>query len=137
MDSVTPPSRRFGRRAGRAGRLFIVLAIATACQPPWAGPSCNVAIDWVNFVHVDGLQYVAAPGDATSLSDQDLGRVHARVKFRVSGNVCDPGYRVKDGDAAFLDPGTPIYEVAGHPASEELAARVNGRLVVYRPAGGP
>jgi len=33
------------------------------------------------------------------------------VKFKVSGNVCDPNYRLKDGDAAFLEVGTPIYQV--------------------------
>jgi hypothetical protein len=50
----------------------------------------------------------------------------------VSGNVCDRGFRLKDGDAAFLDAGTPIYEVKGQPPSEQLAARFNGQIVVYR-----
>ena len=58
--------------------------------------------------------------------------MYAHVKFKVSGNVCDPNYRVKDGDAAFLDPGTPIYQVIGYPPSEQLAARLNGRVVLFR-----
>jgi hypothetical protein len=54
------------------------------------------------------------------------------VKFKVSGNVCDPNYRLKDGDAAFLDPGTPIYRVTGQPPGAELAARFDGQIVVYK-----
>lgn len=65
------------------------------------------------------------------LQESDLGPVYAHVRFKVSGNVCDPNYRIKDGDAAFLEPGTPIYEVAGHSPSEEVAARFNGRIEVY------
>ena len=65
------------------------------------------------------------------LQESDLGPVYAHVKFKVSGNVCDPGYRLKDGDAALLDPGTPIYQVNGHPPSQELAARFNGSIVAY------
>ena len=42
-----------------------------------------------------------------------------------------PGYRLKDGDAAFLDPGTPIYQVNGHLPSEELATRFSGSFLVY------
>ena len=43
----------------------------------------------------------------------------------------DPNYLPKDGDAAFLDPGTPIYEVKGHPTSEVLASRRNRQILRY------
>ena len=56
----------------------------------------------------------------------------AHVKFKVSGNVCDPNYKLKDGDAAFLEAGTPIYQVNGHTPSAELAASFNGSLVLYK-----
>lgn len=75
-------------------------------------------IDWVNFVQVDSTQYVGAPESPSVLQESDLGCVYARVNFKVSGTVCDPGYRIKDGDAAVLEPGTPINQVNGHPASE-------------------
>jgi hypothetical protein len=65
------------------------------------------------------------------LQESDLGPVYAKVKFKVSGNVCDPSYKLKDGDAAFLDPGTEIYQVNGHPTTQELAARFNGQIVAY------
>lgn len=109
-----------------------VLTLVAACRLPGTPASCNAQIDWVNFIQVGSTQYVAGPQPSTLLQSGDLGSVYANVKFKVSGNVCDAGYRLKDGDAAFLDPGTPIYLVAGHPPSEELAAQFSGALVVYR-----
>jgi len=53
------------------------------------------------------------------------------VKFKVDGNVCDPNYRPKDGDAAFLDPGTPIYQVSGRSPAQVLAAHQAGRIVAF------
>lgn len=110
-----------------------MLSFVAACQLPGSTPACSAQIDWVNFVEVGSTQYVAGLGASPdALQESDLGPVYAHVKFKVSGNVCDPNYRVKDGDAAFLEPGTPIYQVAGRPPSEELAARFNGSFVVYR-----
>jgi hypothetical protein len=108
------------------------VSLLAACQWPGSTPSCNAQIDWVNFIQVGSTQYVAGPQSPTVLQESDLGPVYAHVKFKVSGNVCDPSYRLKDGDAAFLDAGTPIYQLNGHLSSEQLAARFNGSIVVYR-----
>jgi hypothetical protein len=108
------------------------ILLTTACQLPGTSPSCNTQIDWVNFIQVGSTQYVAGPQSPTVLQESDLGPVYAHVKFKVSGNVCDPNYRLKDGDAAFLDAGTPIYQVNGQAIGRELAARFGGQIVVYR-----
>ena len=89
-------------------------------------------IDWVNFVEVGSTQYVAGPESPGVVQESDLGPVYAHIKFKVSGKSCDANYRLKDGDAAFLEPGTPIYQVNGHPPAEQLAARFNGSIVLYR-----
>jgi hypothetical protein len=107
------------------------LLLTAACQLPGTSSSCNAQIDWVNFIQVGSTQYVAGPRSQTILQENDLGPVYAHVKFKVSGNVCDPNYRLKDGDAAFLDVGTPIYQVSGQPPSMQLAARFSGQIVVY------
>ena len=107
-------------------------ALVAACQLPGSTPTCNAQIDWVNFIQVGSTQYVAGPQAPTVLQESDLGPVYTHVKFKVDGNVCDPNYRLKDGDAAFLDAGTPIYQVNGHSASEQLAARFEGSIIVYR-----
>jgi hypothetical protein len=109
------------------------LLLTAACQLPGTSPTCNAQIDWVNFIEVGTTQYVAGLTQApTVVHESDLGPVYAHVKFKVSGNVCDTNYRLRDGDAAFLDAGTPIYQVNGQPPAEQLAARFSGQIVVYR-----
>jgi hypothetical protein len=112
--------------------VFGVLLLTAACQLPGSSSGCNSQIDWVNFIQVGSTQFVAGPQSPTVLQESDLGPVYAHVKFKVSGNVCDPSYRLKDGDAAFLDPGTPIYQVTGQSPAVELAARFGGQIVVYK-----
>jgi hypothetical protein len=110
----------------------LVLLLVAGCQWPGSAHGCsNVQIDWVDFIQVGSTQYVVGPGTPKFVQEGNLGRVVAHVKFKVSGNVCDPSYRPKDGDAAFLEPGTPIYEVTGHPAGDMLAARHDGQIWAY------
>jgi hypothetical protein len=114
----------------------VALLLIAACQFPGADSGCNAQIDWVDFIQIGSTQYLARPGTSTAVNEGDLGSVYARVKFKVSGHVCDPSYRLKDGDAAFLDPGTPIYQVKGFPPTQRLAVRAQGRIVLYQ-AGSP
>jgi hypothetical protein len=109
------------------------LVLMAACQLPWSQAGCSTtSITWVNFVQVGSVQYVAGPASPTVIAEGDLGPEFTKVKFKVDGNVCDPSYRIKDGDAAFLEPGTPIYQVKGRLPAEQLAARMNGSILVYR-----
>ena len=116
------------------GRLIVALTLllVSGCQAFGSGPGCsNVQIEWVDFIQVGSTQFVVGPGTPTSLQESDLGPVVAHVKSKVAGNVCDPNYHPKDGDAAFLDPGTPIYQVKGQPTSAMLAARHDGHILAY------
>jgi hypothetical protein len=90
-----------------------------------------MAITWVNFIEVGATEYFWGTVSATMLQASDLGPVYAHVKFKVNDNVCDQSYHPKDGDAAFLEAGTPIYQVMGQPPSEQLAARFNGHILLY------
>jgi hypothetical protein len=118
--------------ASRVVVLVGAILLTAACQLPGSTSTCNAQIDWVNFIQVGSTQYVAGPQTPTVLQEGDLGAMYAHVKFKVSGNVCDPNYRLKDGDAAFLDAGTPIYRVNGQSPAVQLAAKFNGDIVVYR-----
>lgn len=112
--------------------LAMGLLLLTACQLPGSAQGCStVQIDWVDFIQVGSTQYVAGPGAPTTLQESDLGPVVGHVKSKLAGSVCDPSYRPKDGDAAFLEPGTPIYQVNGRPLSQIVAARRDGQILSY------
>ena len=109
----------------------MTLIALAGCQLPGSahsGECSNVQIDWVDFVQIGSTQYVGTG----HLQEGDLGPVLTHVKFKVDGNVCDPAYRPKDGDAAFLDSGTPIYEVNGRPVGQFVAARHDGVIELYQ-----
>ena len=111
--------------------LGLTLVVLGGCQLPGSSSGCTAQIDWVDFVQVGSIQYVAGPGSSSTLQESDLGPIVATVKFKLSGNVCDPSYRPKDGDPGLLEPGTPMYQVSGHLPSQLLAARHGGRILAY------
>lgn len=89
-------------------------------------------IDWVNFVRYKGTLYLTPVRKmGRSITARDLGPQVARVHSKLEGNVQDPAYKPKDGDAAFLAPGTPIYSVKGYRPGFRLAARWNGQVTLY------
>jgi hypothetical protein len=95
-------------------------------------------IDWVNFVKLNGITYSA---DLTyagrELEKSDLGSAYANVKFKVADNISDSNYMIKDGDAAFLEAGTPVYTVNGYKPEFRLAAYLNGRIVLFEADQNP
>ncbi len=101
-----------------------------------SGPSESfTAISWVDFVQFGGITYVRLHVEREPpLEEGDLGPEFARVAFRYEGNVSDPSYQTKngkDGDAAFLDPGTPVFTVKGYKPEFLLATRSVGELALY------
>jgi hypothetical protein len=113
----------------------VVLLGLAACA---MGPMSAVQIDWVDVVQFLGIRYLASTATlGRAPTDSDLGPVFATVQFKVADTVHDPHYHFNDGDAAFLDAGTPVYSVRGYAPSFRLAARDAGRLTFYEADTNP
>ena len=116
---------------------LVVILVTAACRLPGTSTACP-QIDWVDFIQIGATQYVAGiDGGPATVDPSELGPVVMTVKFKVDGNVCDPSYKVKDGDAAFLDVGTPVYSLITAGPVAAVAARREGVLVrysVFKPA---
>ena len=110
--------------------LLAALALAPACT------SGVTTVDWVDFIQFDEIRYFRA-SPPVAIDDSYLGTQFAQVKFNVSDNVTDPYYRSEDGDAAFLDVGTPVYEVRGYSPNFRLAASFDGQLILYEADSNP
>jgi hypothetical protein len=113
----------------------IVMAalLAAGCGP--FGRS--VHIDYVDFIRAGGLDYLAVWGPGRPLTDADLGAVQFHVRTMLSGARQGPDYQPKDGDAAYVPGGTPVYAVRGYATTFRLAARRDGRLVLYELSDNP
>ena len=93
------------------------------------------AVDYVDFIQAFGRQYVAGLGSRPiKARPQDLGRVVLRSRCSLSA-LNDRTHKApgsaRDGDTAFLKPGTPIYALRGWSTHCRLAARSAGELRVY------
>lgn len=113
-------------------RFFVVIisliVVLSGCK------ESQVAIDWVDFVQFDGIHYLH--NDYT-IDANSLGSRIGEVKFKVSDNVNDPNYKTKDGDAAFIEKGTPIYSVIGYKSSFRIAIRSSNNVRVYQAFNNP
>lgn len=94
----------------------------------------EIDIDLVNFVKLDGIQYMCT----NYLIDIDrLGSQISEVKFKISDNVNNPNYVVKNGDAAYLEKGTPIYNIKGYKSSFRIAIKSANEIIVYQVFDNP
>ncbi|ETP67172.1 hypothetical protein G159_18685 [Planococcus glaciei CHR43] len=86
-------------------------------------------IDWVDFVQFEGKHYTAV--DTAVLSEKNgFGRKVGEVGFKVADNINSTNYQVKNGDAAFWEKGTALYEVKKMP--DFLAVKDEQEVNGYR-----
>ena len=67
---------------------------------------------------------------------EDLGPELHRVAFRGDGYV-GPFYRYQDGDATYLNPGTPVFAVKDYSPKFRLATLEEGRVFLYEADTNP
>jgi hypothetical protein len=114
----------------------ILLSACTADSPVSVGPDgCakgggNASISWVNVVKLEGITYSSDLARG-SFDKEDLGSRFGETRCKLADAVTDPHYDIRDGDASFLAPETAVYEVDGYEPSFRLAARLDGRWVLY------
>jgi hypothetical protein len=85
-----------------------------------ARPECHA--DRTDFVRFGGITYMSyeylTPYTTDRPDPSVLGLEFARVQFKIPSD-CD--YKAEDGDAAYLQPGTPLYTVTGYRTDFLLA----------------
>lgn len=96
----------------------VLLLFASGCGSPH--------IDYVDFIHFNGVNYIHRPA-YPKLPSSLLGQSYAKITAKLQDNGYGPDYRPKDGNAAFLAPGTVVSTVNGY--------RPTFRLAVHLPSG--
>lgn len=115
--------------------------VAAVPLTPAETPQVYAIIDWVNFIYFGGITYVENfDNSAHPLTESDLGPQFGTVQFKYADNVHEPDYMSKhgkDGDAAFLEPGTVVYTLKGYQPTFRLAARMGDRIALYEADTNP
>lgn len=90
----------------------LILMLLSGCRPSaFVGQS---VIDWVDFIHINGKEYDGIHSGV--LADESfIGEKVGTVKFKVADNVKNIHYKIRDGDAAFHEKGTEIFQIKDHP----------------------
>ncbi len=83
------------------------------------------------MVKFDGTTYSTDSVYGRRVTPADVGDVFARTRCKLADEVTDPSHQPRDGDATFLEPGTPVHEVVGYDPTFRLAARRDGRWTIY------
>jgi hypothetical protein len=88
--------------------------------------------DYRDFLRFGGVTYyVADHGVGRPLARGDLGARFAQVRDNPPESDPTHAYRLRDGDAAFVPVGSPVFMVNGYRPSFRLAASHHGRLRLY------
>jgi hypothetical protein len=91
----------------------------------------GLIIDWSNFIRFDGITYQESYQGKEPIPREILGDLYDEVECTIQDHVARSDYEIQDGDAAYLEPHTEVYEVDGYDPSFRLAAEWNGELVIY------
>ena len=101
-------------------------------RPDSADAAPSSIVDWADVIRFEGITYLAADsGVGRPLRKSDLGPKFAEVKLRLQDDANSQRCCIKNGDAAYLDVGTPVYEVNGYDPSFRLAANDGKALKLY------
>lgn len=105
---------------------MVITMIFIGCQPV----KKQVCIDWVDAIKINGKVY--SNNYRQVITDEKIiDKEIDVVKFKVAENVNDPEYRLKDGDATFLQPGTKIFSVKGYDKNKAAAVKVGVNWILY------
>lgn len=123
------------RSEGRYTIIILLMLLAFALSG--CGPGRSVHIDWVDFLQWEGRQYLRSRQPAEALATLQPGQMLGQVRFTASGNVSNLRYRPRDGHAAFLPQGTPIFTADGYGPHFRLLTRVGDEYRLYQVDNAP
>jgi hypothetical protein len=139
------PGGRYQRSSELGARASVVEVMRLLLVASLLLASCfsTTHVDYIDFVKANGITYVGVDyfnvgtGVGRTLVDADLGPEQFRVKQMLSDGSKGLDYRPGDGDSAFVPSGQPVYAVEGYATTFRLAARHDGRLVLYEADSNP
>ncbi len=97
--------------------LFMIITLSVSgCNSLSADCPPNTIIEWGDMLEINDIKYqhdfLEEPDDFVVETGKKVGE----VSYEMADDACT-NHKMKNGDAAYLGEGTPIYEVKGYPTS--------------------
>ncbi|QED46077.1 hypothetical protein [Cytobacillus dafuensis] len=108
--------------------LMILLSSCSTFRPLSGCPDSE--IEWVDMVMINDIKYQHHFPDQTDGNiplSIEKGSEIGKVTYKMADSACS-NHKTKNGDAAYLEKGTPIFEIKGYPSSFVVVA--NDRVFV-------
>ena len=116
-----------------AATAVLSTALAAAVILPVLLAGCS-SIEWTDFIKLNDITYYSDlrndPLDESTLSP------YGEIKHNVQG-ISNPGYKIKNGDAAFLEEGTSVYSIRDYAPTFRLAAMREQKWFIYEADNSP
>ncbi|MBU8732876.1 hypothetical protein KM915_22960 [Cytobacillus oceanisediminis] len=110
--------------------LFTILL--TSCIKISSIQDCpDGVIEWVDIVMVQDIQYqhhFPEPADEHTPTTIEKGKKLGEVTYTMADSACS-NHKMKNGDAAYLEEGTAIYEIKGYPSTLAIMANDKAYIV--------
>lgn len=114
------------------GVLVLLLGCSGANDRTPQSTGAETVIDWVDFVRLKDHNYTRLYDVVITHQEEVSGQEAGKISFKVAGAIHEPDYKVKDGDAAFLEIGTPLYPINGYKTDQLLAVKDPEQIGGYR-----
>lgn len=100
--------------------------------PPISPSARRATVDYVDAIEANGTQYTLQPSVAVSESELGVEQFRVRCSFaQLNAATHRETPNLRDGDATFLDVGTPVYAINGWSPLCRLAAKTGVTWKVY------
>ena len=113
--------------------IFIIAGCSNGQSLQGIGQSqqAQSVIDWVDIIRWNDTDYVNNYEVNQMKEEWPIGTELSEVKFKMDGHA-GANYQMKNGDAAYLDIGTKLYEMKGYDPAFRIVA--NGKVYeVFQP----
>lgn len=113
--------------------VLVIIVLLTGCR--FANKYVNIGpmaqIDWIDFVMFNDIQYEGTWNNNKNLEGIKLGEEYEIVQFKLSDVVGNPSYKIKNGDSAYHEIGTKVYEIEGYKPSFRVAIKTSEGIRIY------
>ncbi|MBT2679691.1 hypothetical protein J7E38_11820 [Bacillus sp. ISL-35] len=93
-----------------------MMLLLTGCNTLSKNCPPNTIIEWVDMVKINDIRYQHDSLEVPEELEIKTGKKLGEVSYEMADDACT-NHKMKNGDAAFLGKGTPIYEVEGYLSS--------------------
>jgi hypothetical protein len=104
--------------------LFLSILLS-GCSKPINDIGCpDAVIEWADILMINNIKYQRESPDQADEKvpiSLEKGKVIGKVTYKMADHACS-NHKMKNGDVAYLEIGTPIYELKGYPANFVVVA---------------